>query len=72
VDPVERALSGMRFPIFINGHFPGVKTDAPLGGVSWWSKQDEIHQATYVHRGPEFLPWHRRIDRIAASVRSMT
>jgi hypothetical protein len=29
--------------------------------VSWWFKQDEIHQATHVHRGPEFLPWHREI-----------
>jgi Common central domain of tyrosinase len=27
--------------------------------VSWWFKQDEVHQATHVHRGPEFLPWHR-------------
>jgi hypothetical protein len=41
--------------------FPGVKTDTPPGGVSWWFKQDEIHQATHVHGGPEFLPWHREI-----------
>ena len=41
--------------------FPGVRTDVPTGGVSWWFKQDEIHQATHVHGGPEFLPWHREI-----------
>jgi len=41
--------------------FPGVKTDSPPGGVSYWFKQDEIHQATHVHGGPEFLPWHREL-----------
>jgi Common central domain of tyrosinase len=28
-------------------------------GVSHWFKQDQIHQATHVHGGPAFLPWHR-------------
>jgi Common central domain of tyrosinase len=41
--------------------FPGAKTDSPPGGVSYWFKQDEIHQATHVHGGPEFLPWHREL-----------
>ena len=30
-------------------------------GVSLWDKQDQIHQATHVHRGPAFLPWHREL-----------
>jgi len=30
-------------------------------GVSKWAKQDEIHQATHVHNGPSFLPWHREL-----------
>lgn len=41
--------------------YPGSRTDAVPGGVTWWFKQDEIHQATHVHGGPEFLPWHREI-----------
>jgi hypothetical protein len=39
--------------------FPGSKDDKPfVGGVSFWFKQEEIHQATYVHGGPAFLTWH--------------
>jgi hypothetical protein len=30
-------------------------------GVSLWDKQDAIHQATHVHGGPAFLPWHREL-----------
>ncbi len=30
-------------------------------GVSYWDKQDQIHQATHVHGGPAFLPWHREL-----------
>ena len=30
-------------------------------GVSFWDKQDQIHQATHVHGGPAFLPWHREL-----------
>lgn len=61
VDPAERAL--LRDAIIELNHrfFPGNKTETPPGGVSWWFKQDEIHQATHVHGGPEFLPWHREI-----------
>jgi hypothetical protein len=29
--------------------------------VSYWFKQDQIHQATHVHDGPAFLPWHREL-----------
>jgi cysteine-rich repeat protein len=29
--------------------------------VSQWDKQDQIHQATHVHNGPDFLPWHREL-----------
>ncbi len=42
-------------------HFPGSRSDSPPGGVSFWFKQDEIHQATHVHGGPAFLPWHREL-----------
>jgi hypothetical protein len=42
--------------------FPGSKDDKPfVGGVSFWFKQDEIHQATHVHGGPAFLTWHREL-----------
>lgn len=30
-------------------------------GVSKWVKQDQIHEATHVHGGPAFLPWHREL-----------
>ena len=29
--------------------------------VSKWVKQDRIHQATHVHGGPAFIPWHREL-----------
>lgn len=42
--------------------FPGIREDVPIaGGVSFWFKQDEIHQGTHVHRGPAFLTWHREL-----------
>lgn len=51
--------------------FPGARDDTPIaGGVSFWFKQDEIHQATHVHRGPAFLPWHRELcNRCEAMLR---
>lgn len=61
VDPTERALLKDAFVQLNNRFFGGTRTDTPPGGVSWWFKQDEIHQATHVHNGPEFLPWHREI-----------
>jgi hypothetical protein len=42
-------------------YFPGARTDFPAGHVSYWFKMDEIHQATHVHGGPAFLPWHREL-----------
>ena len=40
--------------------FPGNRYDKPfVGGLTYWFKQDEIHQATHLHRGPAFLTWHR-------------
>jgi hypothetical protein len=52
--------------------FPGSRSDAVPGGVTWWFKQDEIHQATHVHGGPEFLPWHREIvNRLEALLRQI-
>lgn len=44
-----------------NRRYPGSRTDFPAGGVSQWFKMDEIHQATHVHGGAAFLPWHREI-----------
>jgi hypothetical protein len=50
--------------------YPGSKDDfrpadpgpyRPPGQVSYWFKQDEIHQSTHVHAGPAFLPWHREL-----------
>ncbi len=62
VDPTERALLRDALIALNQRLFPGSRTDTPIpGGVSWWFKQDEIHQATHVHGGPEFLPWHREI-----------
>jgi hypothetical protein len=44
--------------------YPGTRDDKPfVGGVTFWFKQDEIHQATNVHRGPAFLTWHRELCR---------
>jgi Common central domain of tyrosinase len=61
VDPAERALLRDGLIALNTQVFPGDKSQSPPGGVSWWFKQDEIHQATHVHDGPEFLPWHREI-----------
>jgi hypothetical protein len=52
--------------------FPGNRNDSPAGGVTMWFKQDEIHQATHVHQGPAFLPWHRELtNRFEASLRQV-
>jgi hypothetical protein len=61
VDPAERALLRDAIVELHHRYYPGSPADTPPGGVSWWFKQDEIHQATHVHGGPEFLPWHREI-----------
>ena len=61
VEPTER--TALRDAIIEMHHrfYPGLREDTPPGHVSWWFKQDEIHQATHVHGGPEFLPWHREL-----------
>jgi|GEM_PF-1369190 len=61
VDPVERALLRDAIKELHHRFYPGGHSDMPPGGVSWWFKQDEIHQSTHVHNGPEFLPWHREL-----------
>ena len=62
VEPAERALLRDAFKQLNQRFFPGSRTDSPApGGVSWWFKQDEVHQATHVHNGPGFIPWHREI-----------
>src|SRR6266487_705669 len=50
--------------------YPGGRGDTPVGGVSYWFKQDEIHQSTHVHNCPAFLPWHRELlNRFEALLR---
>src|SRR5215218_8713710 len=62
VDPAERVMLRNALIELNKRLYPGNRTDTPApGGVTWWFKQDEIHQATHVHGGPEFLPWHREI-----------
>lgn len=61
VDAAERTLLKNAIVELHHRFFAGVKTDTPPGGVSHWFKMDEIHQATHVHGGPEFLPWHREM-----------
>lgn len=50
--------------------YPGSRNDMPVGGVSYWFKQDEIHDRTHVHGCPAFLPWHRELcNRFEAQLR---
>src|SRR5919106_4979513 len=72
VDPMERAMLREAFIELNNRLYPGSRDDAVPGGVTWWFKQDEIHQATHVHGGPEFLPWHREIvNRLEEMLRQL-
>jgi len=77
VEPSERALFRDAIIELNRRLFPGSRTDAPPGGVSWWFKQDEIHQATHVHSfapgdNPEFVPWHREfVNRFEAMLRDV-
>ncbi|TJZ81317.1 hypothetical protein FCG67_01350 [Rhodococcus oryzae] len=61
VDPDERRLLRDALIELSRRYFEGSRDDQIPGHVSWWFKQDEIHKATHVHGGPEFLPWHREI-----------
>jgi len=50
----------------------GGRTEFPAGHVSFWFKQDEIHQSSHVHGCPAFLPWHRELcNRFEALLRSV-
>jgi hypothetical protein len=50
----------------------GSRTDFPAGHVSYWFKQDEIHQSSHVHGCPAFLPWHRELlNRFEGLLRSV-
>ena len=61
VSPGERTMLRDAFIELNNRVYPGGRNDQVPGGVTLWFKQDEIHAATHVHSGPEFLPWHREI-----------
>ncbi len=72
VDPAERAMLRDAIKELNQRYYPGSPSETPAGGVSWWFKQDEIHQATHVHGGPEFLPWHREVtNRFEALIREI-
>jgi tyrosinase-like protein len=57
--------------------YSGDREEIPTGGVSYWFKQDEIHQSTHVHafppwRGIAFLTWHRELcNRLEALLREV-
>jgi hypothetical protein len=61
VSATERALLRDAIIELNNRHYPGDRGDTPVGGVSFWFKQDEVHQATHVHGGAAFLTWHREL-----------
>jgi hypothetical protein len=68
----SRFYPGSREDFFLGPPPPEARPRAPAGHVSYWFKQDEIHQATHVHGGPAFLPWHRELcNRFEALLRSV-
>src|SRR5438094_3000930 len=72
VDPVERDLLRDAILEMHRRFYPGQREDKPPGGVSWWFKQDEIHQATHNHGNTAFIPWHRElVNRFEASLRQI-
>ena len=72
VEPTERELFRDALVELNHRFFPGTRNESPAGGVSWWFKQDEIHQVTHVHHGPDFIPWHRELlNRFEAMLRSI-
>jgi hypothetical protein len=55
-----------------NFRYPGGRDDSPVGGVTFWFKQDEIHARTHVHGCPAFMPWHRElVNRFELLLRSV-
>lgn len=72
VDPDERDALVAAIKELNRRYYSGTRNETPVGGVSWWFKQDEIHQATHVHRGPEFVRWHRELcHRFEALIRTI-
>jgi hypothetical protein len=66
-DRLRDAILGLNLKFF-----PGAKTDPIPGGVSFWFKQDEIHDTSHVHFCPAFLPWHRELmNRFEAMLREI-
>jgi hypothetical protein len=61
LDVTERSLLRDAFIALHELNYDGDRDQNPAGGVSFWYKQDEIHQGTHVHGGAAFLPWHREI-----------
>jgi tyrosinase-like protein len=62
IDAIEKQhLKDAIIALHKSRSFPGKRGDPIPGGVSYWFKQDEIHQATHVHGGPAFLTWHREL-----------
>ena len=62
--PVRRNvahLSQVERDAFINAIVQLDSSRIFADGVSYWDKQDQIHQGTHVHGGPSFLPWHREL-----------
>jgi len=52
--------------------YPGQRSDSPVGGVTYWFKQDEIHANSHVHNCPAFVPWHRElVNRFEALIREI-
>ena len=51
VDPTKRAMLRDALIQLNKRTYPGSRNDPVPGGVTWWFKRDEIHQATHVHGG---------------------
>jgi hypothetical protein len=73
ISPEERTMFKNALVTLNRRYYPGARNDTPnVGGVSYWFKQDEIHQATHVHVGPAFVPWHRELcNRFEALLRGV-
>lgn len=64
IDPQERTLFKDAILELNRRYYPG--------GVSKWKQQDAIHQATHVHGGASFLPWHRELcNQFEAALREV-
>ena len=62
INPTEKKhLKDAIIALHNSRRYIGKREDPIPGGVSYWFKQDEIHQATHVHHGPAFLTWHREM-----------